>query len=211
MSREIEVGLPRFLGEIRAHLVRIRDDRKALSFSLRSICHFFKADEACVAILPPGEQQAETLFEIPRKAAWDIDLLTTFLRRRKPAIPSNTLLVPLTRRQRSWAVLAIRRRHAGFHKDVAGSLNRVARTISDSIERRDWERIVEVRSRIDRKVMEQLRPKDLFYQILHGLRSLTHYDHSSALLIADETESHLSRAKAGRSDYRFRSVTNTGT
>jgi two-component system NtrC family sensor kinase len=45
-----------------------------------------------------------------------------------------------------------------------------------------------VRARIDRKIMEQLRPKDLFYQILHGLRSLTNYDHSSALLICDPRE-----------------------
>src|SRR5206468_681471 len=36
--------------------------------------------------------------------------------------------------------------------------------------------------------MEQLRPKDLFYQILDGLRSLTHYDHSSALLIRDGSD-----------------------
>jgi signal transduction histidine kinase len=34
--------------------------------------------------------------------------------------------------------------------------------------------------------MEQLHPKDLFYQILDGLRSLTRYDHSSALLIREE-------------------------
>jgi two-component system NtrC family sensor kinase len=191
MSGEIEASTPRFLGEIRAKLASIRDDRKALSFSLRAISHFFKADEACVAVLPPGAEKAETLFEIPRNALWDLDLLTTFLQRKKPPIPANTLLVPLSRHRRSWAVLAIRRRHDGFHKDVAASLNQAARTISESIERRDWERIVEVRWRIDRKMMEQLRPKDLFYQILHGLRSLTRYDHSSALLIADETESHL--------------------
>jgi two-component system, NtrC family, sensor kinase len=42
-----------------------------------------------------------------------------------------------------------------------------------------------VRDRIDRKIMAQLRPKDLFYQILDGLRSLIRYDHSSALLIRD--------------------------
>src|SRR5207237_5972355 len=54
-----------------------------------------------------------------------------------------------------------------------------------------WQRIVEVRARIDRKIMEQLRPKDLFYQILHGLRSLTNYDHSSALLICDPRENAL--------------------
>ena len=34
--------------------------------------------------------------------------------------------------------------------------------------------------------MEQIDPKDLFYQILDGLRTLTHYDHSSALLIRQE-------------------------
>jgi hypothetical protein len=52
----------------------------------------------------------------------------------------------------------------------------------------DWQRTIEVRSRIDRKILEKLRPQDLFYEILHGLRSLTHYDHSSALLICDRRE-----------------------
>ena len=36
--------------------------------------------------------------------------------------------------------------------------------------------------------MEQIHPKDLFYQILDGIRSLTLYDHSSALLIREESE-----------------------
>ena len=46
--------------------------------------------------------------------------------------------------------------------------------------------MLEMRDRIDRKIREQLHPKDLFYQILDGLRSLTRYDHSSALLIRDD-------------------------
>ena len=49
----------------------------------------------------------------------------------------------------------------------------------------DRERMLEIRDRIDRKIREQLHPKDLFYQILDGLRSLTRYDHSSALLIRE--------------------------
>ena len=65
------------------------------------------------------------------------------------------------------------------------ALRRVAKLISESIEVIDWKRNIEVRSQIDRKMLEQLRPQDLFYQILHGLRSLTHYDHSSAILICD--------------------------
>jgi hypothetical protein len=39
--------------------------------------------------------------------------------------------------------------------------------------------------------MEQIHPKDLFYQILDGIRSLTQYDHSSALLIREEDEAAL--------------------
>jgi two-component system, NtrC family, sensor kinase len=39
--------------------------------------------------------------------------------------------------------------------------------------------------------MEQIHPKDLFYQILDGIRSLTHYDHSSALLIREDDEAAL--------------------
>ena len=39
--------------------------------------------------------------------------------------------------------------------------------------------------------MEQIHPKDLFYQILDGIRSLTLYDHSSALLIREEDEASL--------------------
>jgi signal transduction histidine kinase len=39
--------------------------------------------------------------------------------------------------------------------------------------------------------MEQIHPKDLFYQIMDGIRSLTLYDHSSALLIREEDENSL--------------------
>jgi signal transduction histidine kinase len=86
-------------------------------------------------------------------------------------------------------------------------LSRIAAVISKSIETIERERMREIRDRIDRKIMEQLRPKDLFYQILDGLRSLTRYDHSSALLIRDEEDDALKvvaeqiawkKAKSGR-------------
>lgn len=40
-------------------------------------------------------------------------------------------------------------------------------------------------------MMEQIHPKDLFYQILDDIRSLTLYDHSSVLLIREENEASL--------------------
>ena len=70
-------------------------------------------------------------------------------------------------------------------------LLRVAAALSDAIQQIDRDRIRDVRDRIDRKIMEQIHPKDLFYQILDGLRSLTHYDHSSALYIRDEPDAAL--------------------
>ena len=67
-------------------------------------------------------------------------------------------------------------------------LVRIAAVLSEAIHQIDRDRIRGVRDRIDRKIMEQIDPKDLFYQILDGLRSLTHYDHSSALFIRDESD-----------------------
>jgi signal transduction histidine kinase len=186
MSPEIESRLPLFLNEMHLRLRQVRDDRKALWLSLRSTCHFFKANDACLAVLSAGSDFAELMFSLPREAAWDLGLLTAFLRRQRPLIPRNTLLAPLNRGGRLWAVMGLRLQDGQFSRNAGTALYRIAHAVSDSIQLMDWERIVEVRSRIDRKIMEQLRPKDLFYQILHGLRSLTRYDHSSALLICGE-------------------------
>ena len=187
MNPEAEAKLLRFLDRLDGRLKSVGDDQKALWLSLRSTCDFLKATDACVAVLPPGKALAELMFVIPREGVWDLDLLTAFLHRQKPAIPSHTLLAPLNRRNRLWAVLGLRTRGSEFDRNVdLPALHRIARAVSESIHGMDWKRIVEVRSQIDHKIMEQLRPKDLFYQILHGLRSLTRYDHSAALLICDE-------------------------
>ena len=63
--------------------------------------------------------------------------------------------------------------------------------LSDRISEIEAERARRVRARIDRKIAEEIRPNDLFYQILHGLRSLTSYDHSSAVLMLDRATGEL--------------------
>jgi hypothetical protein len=72
-----------------------------------------------------------------------------------------------------------------FERHDGRLLTRITALTSDAIQLMDRERMLGVRDRIDRKIMEQIHPKDLFYQILDGLRSLTRYDHSSALLIRE--------------------------
>src|SRR5260370_15785687 len=182
-----DLALWSFLEQLKTQLRTIREDRKALRFCLRFTCEHFQVTEGCLAVQHPDGLEAELMSVIPRTGQWDSGLLAAFLRRQNPAIPRNIIMAPVSRRGRLWAVLALKSQRE-FERQSARALIRIARMISESIEAMDWQRIVEVRSRIDRKMMEQLRPKDLFYQILHGLRSLTNYDHSSALLICDPRE-----------------------
>lgn len=184
MSQD-EVALWSFLDELRTGLRAMRDDQKALRFSLRLTCEHFNVQDGCLAVLLPGRSDAELASVLPRGSQWDLDLLTAFLSNQRVRIPRNVIMAPIHRRGRLWAALALKG-SSEFERPSARTLLRIAKVISESIEFIDWQRIVEVRSRMDRKIMEQLRPQDLFYQILHGLRSLTHYDHSSALLICDQ-------------------------
>ena len=82
---------------------------------------------------------------------------------------------------------AVHQRSA-HHREDRHLLARIATMVSGAIHRIDRDRLLGVRDRIDRKIMEQIHPKDLFYQILDGIRSLTQYDHSSALIIREEEE-----------------------
>ena len=72
------------------------------------------------------------------------------------------------------------RRDAHFAADGAGILGR-------HLEERERERGYAVRERIVRKVLLQLRPADILYQVLHGLKRLLRYDHSASVETFDST------------------------
>jgi signal transduction histidine kinase len=78
-----------------------------------------------------------------------------------------------------------------FDREDRRLIARIAEALSAAVHRIDRDRLLGVRDRIDRKIMEQIHPKDLFYQILDGIRSLTLYDHSSALLIREDDQASL--------------------
>jgi signal transduction histidine kinase len=130
---------------------------------LRAGLELLGAGEGCVAILDPGKQQVETIFTVPQNCPWDKQFLTSFIRGGENPIPANLALGRLRRRRRMWGVLAVRGQAATFNWDHREALSALAATASE--------------------ILEELRPKDLSYQILHGLHSLTQYDHSATLLI----------------------------
>jgi signal transduction histidine kinase len=70
------------------------------------------------------------------------------------------------------------RRDAHFGVDAAEIL-------SQHLGHRARERAFEIRERIVRKVLLQLRPADILYQVLHGMKRLLGYDHSASVHTLD--------------------------
>lgn len=184
-SRELE--LFKFLENLNQYLRSTREPRKALAFVLRESRAFFHATSACIAVAEPGEDEARLILAVPRDEPWDLQHIGQFIRHTRPPVRRNVMLAPLRRRGAAWGAMAFKRPQP-FDRDDNRLLARITASVSDAIQSMDRERMLEVRDRIDRRIMELIHPKDLFYQILDGLRSLTHYDHSSALLIRERGE-----------------------
>jgi hypothetical protein len=101
------------------------------------------------------------------------------------------LIGSIRRRGGAWGAIALVAPGHTFDRSDRRLMTRIAAVLSAAVHRIDRDRLLGVRDRIDKKIMEQIHPKDLFYQILDGIRSLTLYDHSSALLIREENEASL--------------------
>jgi two-component system, NtrC family, sensor kinase len=188
LSPPRELQFLKFLDNLSQYLRSIREPRKALAHALRETRTFFQASQGCIAAAEAGEEQARLILTAPREGSWDLQHIGRFIRHTNPPIRSGLMMAPIRRRGAAWAVMALMRSTPVFDHDDGRLLSRITVAVSEAIQSMDRERMLEVRDRIDRKIMEQLHPKDLFYQILDGLRSLTHYDHSAALLIRENGE-----------------------
>jgi two-component system NtrC family sensor kinase len=188
VSTERELAALRFLNVLNNRLRDAREPHKALWHTLRDARELFEATAACIAALQPGRGHADLLFTLPKDSAWDLPALTRFIRYPQALDRGEFAMAPLSRHGGAWGAIALHRAGRPYDRGDERLLWRIATTLSEAVRRIDRDRMVEVRDRIDRKIMEQIHPKDLFYQILDGIRSLTHYDHSSALLIREENE-----------------------
>jgi signal transduction histidine kinase len=183
------VGRPaefyRFLHTLSSQLRDTLDADKVLRQALRAAAASLEADDGCVAALEPGEEATRVVASHPADAAWDDTFFTALVRRRHPEFPRGLIAAQIERRSRPWGVIALRRASGRFERWQERSLAPVAQEIERHLARLDRDRLLDVRARIDRKIIRELPPKDLYYQILDGLHQLTRYDHSSALYIAD--------------------------
>ncbi|HEX5110440.1 MAG TPA: hypothetical protein VFV95_18445 [Vicinamibacterales bacterium] len=171
-----ELAALKFIDDLSAHLKAVREPHKALRHVLRDTRDFFQAAHGCVAMLHPGHPKADLLFTLPKQTEWDLDVLTRYIRDAQPPVQRDMLIGSVRRRGGAWGAIAFVRRAHSFSRDDRRLIRRVTEALSAALHQLDRERLLGVRDRIDRKLMEQIHPKDLFYQILDGIRSLTLYD-----------------------------------
>jgi len=117
--------------------------------------------------------------------------MSAFLDLERPELPRGVIMAPILIDGRAAGVVALRRREGEFEAGSGRRLARLCRKVAHEAALREERRINRVVDQIKDKTVRELRPKDLFYQILHGLRTLTRYDHSSAILIAEEDAARL--------------------
>ncbi len=183
-----ELRLLRFLNDLDTQLRPARDVERALKVAMRATAAFFASPAACVAAVNPGSRVARLLVSDQRGKEWDLGTLAAFTRGEDHPAPSGLMLATIRRRNRPWGVLAVQHATGLPSSRERDALNRVVAVVNTCVAHIERERMLEVRARIDRKILVQIRPQDLFYQILDGLRSLTEYDHSATLFIGDEND-----------------------
>ncbi|UCF66088.1 MAG: hypothetical protein JSV80_09790 [Acidobacteriota bacterium] len=191
MNQQLELGLFRLEACLRRQLGHARDPLQALRHVLRQTRAFLDASEAIIAVLDRHRRDLGELYVVPETSSWDRDLLTRFLRLEYPQLPADTLLQPVRWRGRNWALIGFRDRSWTISTPERRTVVVVARLVSAMLERLDHERERSLRARIVERLVRELRPKDLLYEVLHALRTLTRYDHSSALLIVNEAVTQL--------------------
>lgn len=145
----------------------------------------FGALAGAVVAVEPGSGSLKILHLMPETSQWDRTMLASFLRGEPVRVPADLMLPRIRRHGRMWGALAIRAPSKMLPWDSRQAFSSIGSLANELIDQIDRERIREVRARVDRKILEPSQPKHLAYELLHGIRSLTGYDHSKALLIYD--------------------------
>src|SRR5215207_9064619 len=118
-------------------------------------------------------------------ALCDAERSAAFLRDERPTISRTVVLARVTVHGRQVAVVGAARRERDFGQSPRRILDRLCGVLAQELGRREETRLVRVLDRIRGKIVSELRPRDLAYQILDGLHQLVDYDHSSAFLTYD--------------------------
>ena len=180
----------RFQIELGALLEPIEEATKLYRVALGQVAHHFGASGGAVILRNPVSGALQTLGWGEAGGRWDEGTVAAFLDRQGPELQPNEIMAPILIDGRAAGLMALRGR-GPFEAGAGRRLTRLCREVAREAALREERRVNRVIDQIKDKTVRELRPKDLFYQVLHGLRTLTRYDHSSALLIAEEDAARL--------------------
>jgi signal transduction histidine kinase len=176
----------RFRAQLGRLLEAIDDPIKLYKTALAQTARFLQADRGAVILRHPVSDTLRSYGWGRDGIAWDDTIVRAFLALERPELPPTDIMAPIVVAGRAAGVLALRRSAGAFPDGAGRFLVHLCRKVAHEAEVREERRLNRVVDQIKDRTVRELRPKDLFYQVLHGLRSLTRYDHSSALLIAEE-------------------------
>lgn len=183
---QLQLKLLQLQTELHDRTYELNDVRKVLVYGLRISKEMFQAEEGTLAVQRKDQSRVDLLWRLPKKSEWDATLLSKYISNARPSIPKHLLMAPIHRRGRPWAVLVLRdaaRQFTGIDRKILLS---ITQTLTDIVRLIDEDRSQAVRRKIEQKIADRRDPKDLLYDLLHGLRSLTRYDHSASVLIVKE-------------------------
>jgi signal transduction histidine kinase len=115
----------------------------------------------------------------------DEALAGRYLRREYPVIPPGLALASVAVHGRQVAVVCAAWRRGTVEPAARRALERLCGVLEEELAWREEERLTRVLDRIREKIVSELRPLDLAYQVLDGLHQLVEYDHSAAFLAYD--------------------------
>jgi two-component system, NtrC family, sensor kinase len=170
-------------------LEQIDDTDKLLKTALGQIAREMKAEGGALYLRNPVTGGLRSI-GWGHGGHWDGRKVWSFLEQERPELKPNEIMAPIVSDRRAAGVIALVR-PTPFDPGAGRWLAKVCRKLAREMALREERRTNRLVDSIKDKAVRELRPKDLFYQILHGLRTLTRYDHSSALLIAEDDATRL--------------------
>jgi signal transduction histidine kinase len=180
-------GLPRgaLAGALQYNLERFQSLPKVYDHFLAAVATHLRADAVWLRRTLRENRRVIEDYQFGQARLREDALIGRFLRQERPEVPRKLLLSPVRVNGRIEALVGVERYQREFDRGQGWSLNRLASVLAEDLTRREEERLTRVLDSIKEKVVSELRPRDLAYQILDGLHQLLHYDHSAALLIHD--------------------------
>src|SRR5262245_45521126 len=132
---ERELAALKFIDGLSAHLKDVREPHKALRHALRDTREFFRASHGCIATLAPGRSTADLLFTLPKQEAWDLDVLTRYIRHTYPPVDRDMLIGSVKRRGGAWGAIAVVAPGRAFDREDRRLIARIADVLSGAVHR----------------------------------------------------------------------------